>query len=316
MPNHFPKKLHKNTPLVPSHPLRNLTGKTVTLKCDSLQPSGSFKDRGLGQLCIHYANQGMKGFVCSSGGNAGLAVAYASQVLKLPTTIVLPDITPAIMIKKLKAEGVKVLIEGHDWNKADQMAHQLAMDEGFAYIPPFNHPIIWEGHSSIVHEIKDAGLKPDAIITAVGGGGLMSGIAQGLVDVGWQDVAIITAETVGTASLYQAVQSKQRITLDKIDSVAVTLGAKQICEQAFEWTQKRRVLPEVVTDKAAVSACLRFADDHRQLVEPACGAALAILYDQHPVIEDFDNILVIICGGNAISLELLQNWKKQFKIDL
>ena len=137
-------------------------------------------------------------------------------------------------------------------------------------------------------------------------------MAQGLHTLGWNDVALITAETEGAASLAESVKQHQRIKLDKINTIAVTLGAKQICEQAFEWTQKHPVFPQTVTDKEAVNACLRFAEDHRLLVEPACGASLALLYEKRAIIEKFDNIVVIVCGGSGVNLALLSQWQKQF----
>lgn len=300
------------TPLLLSHVLSKLTHKTIYLKCEALQPSGSFKDRGLGKLCDYYAARGVKGFVCSSGGNAGMAVAYASKRLGLPATIVIPMTTPQIMVDKLQAEGVEVVMTGKNWNEADAIAQKLVESQQMAYIPPFDHPIIWEGHASLVRELHQSGVKPDAIIVAVGGGGLLCGIAEGLHSVGWHDVSIITAETEGAASLAASVKAKKRVTLATIDTIAVTLGAKQVCQKAYEWTSQHPIFPETVTDKAAVSACWRFADDHRMLVEPACGAALAIVYDQPKILERFNTVVVIVCGGSGVSLELLNEWKKQF----
>lgn len=308
-----PKPQAIETPLLQSHPLSLLSHRSIFLKCESLQPSGSFKDRGLGALCDYYADLGAKGFVCSSGGNAGMAVAYASKRFNLPATIVIPTTTPMMMIEKLRSEDVEVVIAGNDWNAADKIARSLVEAKHYAYIPPFDHPIIWKGHSSLVHELFASGIKPDAIIVAVGGGGLLCGVMEGLYAVGWQDVAVITAETEGAASLAESVKAKQRITLPAINTIAVTLGAKQICQQAFDWTQKHAIFPQTVTDKAAVNACLRFADDHRLLVEPACGAALAIVYDQHPILEQYKTVVVIVCGGSGVSLELLQKWKLKFK---
>ena len=241
-----------------------------------------------------------------------MAVAYASKRLELPATIVVPTTTPPIMIEKLRSESVEVVITGNDWNAADSVARQLVEAHQYAYIPPFDHPIIWEGHATLVYELKASEIKPDAIIVAVGGGGLLCGIAQGLVDVGWNDVAIITAETEGAASLAESVKAKQRITLPAINTIAVTLGAKQICQQAYDWTTKYPIYPQTVTDKAAVEARLRFADDHRLLVEPACGAALAILYDQHAILKNFETIVLIVCGGSGVSLALLNEWKTKF----
>ncbi len=309
------KTLHQRTPLLSSHALSSLTSRNIFLKYEALQPSGSFKDRGVGALCTYYAKQNVKGFICSSGGNAGLAVAYASKALSIPAKVIIPTTTPAIMKEKLLAENVEVIIEGDNWNAADQLARQLSEELKFAYIPPFDHPVIWQGYISLIDELQQDNVKPDAIIVSVGGGGLFSGLAQGLHTIGWKDVALITAETQGAASLAESVKQNKLVKLDKIDTIAVTLGAKQICQQAFEWTQKHPVYPQTVTDKEAVNACLRFADDHRLLVEPACGASLALLYEKRPILEQFKTIVVIVCGGSGVNISLLSKWQKQFGLD-
>lgn len=309
------KNLYVSTPLLHSHPLSRLTGCNIYLKCENLQPSGSFKDRGIGALCHYYAQQKINGFICASGGNAGIAVAYASQIFNLPAHIILPKTTPQTIIEKLKAEKAQVTIEGEDWNAANEIALNLAKNENFAYIPPFDHPVIWQGYISIIEELKQDRCKPQAILVSVGGGGLFSGLIQGLHTLQWQEIAMITAETQGAASLATAVKEKKLVRLAKIDTIATTLGAKQICQQAFEWTQKHPVFPQVVTDREAVNACLHFADEHRLLVEPACGAALAVLYEKRPILQQFKDIVVIICGGSGVNLSLLAQWKRQFNLE-
>ncbi len=308
------KSLYKHTPLIYSHVLSRLTGRNINLKCEALQESGAFKDRGIGALCAYYAKKGAKGFVSSSGGNAGLAVAYASQILNIPAKVVIPKTTPAMMVKKIMAENAQVIITGENWDAADTVAQQMAKEEDLAYIPPFNHPVIWQGYASIIEELKQDNGKPDAIILSVGGGGLFCGVVQALHHMGWQDVAIITAETQGAASFATSFKEKKLTRLDKIDTIATTLGAKQICEKAFEWSQKHPVFPQTCTDKAAVTACIRFANDHRLLVEPSCGASLALLYEQRAILADFQNIVVIVCGGSGVSLSLLKEWQAQFQI--
>lgn len=306
--------LFVHTPLLHSHPLSRFSQRAIYLKMEALQSSGSFKDRGIGTLCQFYAKQGAMGLVCSSGGNAGMAVAYASKKLNLPATIIIPTITPLSMVNKLKAEKVKVILHGENWNAADELAKEIAKSQSLAYIPPFDHPLIWQGHASIVHELKKDGIKPDAILLAVGGGGLYAGIVQGLQEVDWAEVTIITAETTGAASFAQSVQANQRIILPQIDTVAVTLGAKQISQRAFELSKQHPTKPQVVSDQEAVKACLNFANDHRILVEPACGAALAVVYEKRKIIQQFKNIVIIICGGSGVDLNLLNEWRKKFAL--
>lgn len=288
--------------------MQRITGKNIYLKCESLQPSGAFKDRGIGNLCLYYANQGAKGFVSSSGGNAGMAVAYAAQILKLPAVVVVPTTTPPMLIDKIRAEKAQVIVEGINWNAADEIAQKIVQEKGYAFIPPFDHRVIWDGYMSIIDEIDQDLGKPDAIIVSVGGGGLYSGLVEGLRAHGWRDVTIITAETEGAASMAASIKAKKRVILEHIDTIATTLGAKQICQQAFDFSQTHPTIAQTVTDFEAVQACLHFADDHRMLVEPSCGAALAIAYENRALLHQFNNIVVIVCGGNGVSLELLRMW--------
>lgn len=306
--------LHIHTPLLKSHPLSQLIERTIYLKMDAMQPSGSFKDRGIGKLCMHYAQQGKKGLVSSSAGNAGIAVAYAGHQLGLDVKVIVPTSALLLSVSKMLAEDADVITHGNVWNESDIYARQLAKELDYAYIPPFDHPIIWQGYESIIDEFKKDKVKPDAIITSVGGGGLFTGLIQGLIKHKWSKVALITAETEGAATLATSFEKKQRITLDSINTVATTLGAKQICEQAFEYLSTYPVYPQVVSDKAAVGAVAAFADHHRVLVEPACGAALAVVYQNLPVLQAFKNIAVIVCGGNGVSVELLNDWKRQFQV--
>lgn len=309
-------KLSVSTPLIHSHLLSAMSGRNIYLKCEMMQPSGSFKDRGIGALCLHYAKQNVPGFISSSGGNAGLAVAYASQILKIPATVIVPETTPTIMVKRLEAEKATVVVEGENWDAADAKAKEIATQKSLAYIPPFDNPIIWQGYMPIIDEIKQQNVKPDAIIVSVGGGGLYSGLVQGLEINGWEDVVMITAETEGAASFASAFKENKRVRLSTINTVATTLGAKQICQHAFDLMQKHPTQPQILTDKEAVSACLHFANDHRALVEPACGAALAVVYEKREVLNQFKNVVVILCGGSGVNLGLLEKWKEQFTISL
>lgn len=308
--------LYTQSPLILSHSLSQLTGKNIYLKVEALQPSGSFKDRGVGSLCEHYAQQNVAGLVCSSGGNAGLAVAYASNYLNIPATIIVPSSTPENMIEKIRAENVNIEIIGKIWDEADEAAQKLAKSKNYAYIPPFNHPIIWQGYTSIIEELYASHLKPDAIIVSVGGGGLYSGLVLGLKKYGWFETTMITAETTGAASFATSFENQKRTKLTEVSTIAVTLAAKQICEQAFNLSQGHPTQPQVVSDQEAVRACLNFADDHRLLVEPACGAALAIPYFKKNALEKFENIVVIVCGGNGVSLDLLNQWRSNFCLNI
>ncbi|XP_042524960.1 serine dehydratase-like [Dipodomys spectabilis] len=311
---------HVTTPLLESWALSQLAGTAVFLKCENVQPAGSFKIRGIGHFCQEMAKKGCQHLVCSSGGNAGIAAAYAAQKLGIPATVVLPESSAPQVIQRLRGQGAEVQVTGKVWDEANTRAQELARRDGWVYVSPFDHPLIWEGHASLVLELQ-AALKtpPGALVLAVGGGGLLAGVAAGLRAVGWQHVPIVAMETRGAHSLHAALEAGQLVTLPSISSVAKSLGAKTVMARALECAQEFQVVSEVVEDAEAVSAVQRFLDDERMLVEPACGAALAAVYSgllgklqaQGRLSPSLASVVVIVCGGNSIDSGQLQALKAQ-----
>lgn len=305
------QKLYVETPLLESTPLSHLLRLPVFLKMEALQPSGSFKNRGIGHICSFYAKQGAKCLISSSGGNAGLAVAYSGRKLQIPVKVVVPTTTSSLMVEKIRLEKAEVIVKGKDWDEADNHAKSLLHEKESFYISPFDHPLIWEGHRTLIEEVFKTGLKPGAVILAVGGGGLLCGVLEGLHRVGWPDIPVIAVETEGAASFAASLQAGKVIKLKEINTIATSLGAKEISKTAFEWTKKHLIYSEVVTDRAAVEALLRFADDHRVLVEPACGAPLSLLYNQLPLLQQFSSLLLIVCGGSGVTREMVTSWQEK-----
>lgn len=301
------KPLHIETPQFESRALSLGAGLTVWLKMEAMQPPGSFKIRGIGRACQEYARRGATRFISSSGGNAGIAVAYAGRHLSVPVVVVVPETTTDRAKALIRQEGAEVIVHGASWHEANKLALSM-VSESDAFLHPFDDPFVWQGHGSLVDEVVHSGVKPDAVVLSVGGGGLLSGVLDGLHRNGWSDVPVIAVETVGADSFAQSVHAGRRIELPSIKSIATSLGATQVCEQAFSWTERHTILSTVVTDKAAVNACLRFLDDQRVLVEPACGASLAAAYDGAAELAGFDSVLVVVCGGVTTTLEKLEGW--------
>lgn len=301
--------LHNNSPLLDSMTLSEIAGHPVWLKMDALQPTGSFKIRGVGLMCQRAFDRGEKHFVCSSGGNAGHAVAFAGRKLGAKVTVVVPETTPEFMRAKIAAQGATVRVEGSVWDEADQVARELAAKPGCCYAPPFDHPDLWEGHSTLIDELVAANYKPGSIVVAVGGGGLFCGVVEGLQRVGWTDVPVFALETEGAASFAASTRSGELVTIPGITSVAKSLGARRVCQQALEWSKRHPVTALQVSDRQAVDACLNFCDQHRILVEPACGAALAAVYER--VFEPVGpSTLLVVCGGAAVTRSQLEFWDR------
>lgn len=308
-----PSPLHIVTPLVESRPLSLCANRIVRLKLEALQPSGSFKLRGIGHTCQTYLDQGAKRFISSSGGNAGVAVAYAGYRLGVPVTVVVPETTTKRAQAIIVQLGAQLIVHGASWQEANTKA--LAMvGPTDAFIHPFDDPLLWQGHASLIDEVADTDFKPEAIILSVGGGGLLAGVIEGLKRCGWGDVPVIAVETEGADSFSQSVAAGQRVALNAITSIATSLGAKEICARAFALRQEHPIISHVVSDQSAVAACWRFLDDQRLLVEPACGAALAPVYENHPVLEPYRSLMVVVCGGVTTSAAQLCLWSHHFTV--
>jgi L-serine/L-threonine ammonia-lyase len=120
----------------------------------------------------------------------------------------------------------------------------------------------------------------------------------------------VAVETRGTASLAASLREGRLVTLETVTGVAKSLGARTVARTALEWAMQHPVRSVVVSDADAIRACVRFADDHRCLVEPACGASLSVVYDRHRGLEQAARIVVVVCGGIGVTLESMLAWRK------
>lgn len=303
--------LHIETPLFESRPLTLRSGKEIWLKFESMQPTGSFKIRGIGHACQEYVRQGAKRFVSSSGGNAGIAVAYAGRRLSVPVVVIVPETTTDRAKAFIQNEGAEVIVHGTSWHEANTFALSILKETDF-FIHPFDDPLIWQGHASMIDEIAVSGAKPEAVVLSVGGGGLLCGVIEGLQRNNWTDVPIVAVETEGAESYAASVREGHLVELAAITSIATSLGARQVCNQAYMWSTTYPIKNVVVSDRSAIAACEKFIENHQVVVEPACGASLAAVYDNVPELSSFSSVLVIVCGGVTSTIAQLQRWAKNF----
>ena len=319
--------LFYRTPLIKSAPMSQLAGRDVYVKLDCLQPSGSFKDRGMAHLCQTLSDtKGTKKLIASSGGNAGLAVATVGQKQGMSVSVVVPESTKPHVIEKLKSLQAEVTVHGKIWNEADILARQRVEDDPEAeYCSPYDNPLLWTGHSTLVDEVvEDLHGNVGAIIVCVGGGGLICGVLEGLERHG-KTSKVVACETEGASSFGQSWnKGGEKVRLETISSIATSLGALEVTEVSIQRSHKHqdnggKVEAVICTDKEAVEACLKFSADHRILVEPACGSGLASIYSdrlREQTLQGVEGPIVVeVCGGSGVSLELLAMWKKDLGIE-
>lgn len=312
-----PSQLHIVTPLVHSDVLSGRTGHNVFLKLDCLQPSGSFKIRGVGAAVLAaYREHGHSAHIlCSSGGNAGLAAATACQLLAKETgglkcSIFVPNTCEEAVKKMLRKLGADVLTaDGSAWDHADALAKEtLASDEHAVYIHPFIGDNLTAGHASIPKEIyaqmteqyAELG-KPDLLCCTVGGAGMIHGILRGLDELD-RSPRVVACQDFGADSFNQSMNlflsdpqknAEAHVTLPAITSKATSMGTKQCSAPSLVEARKyalagslsrpvienERYLSTVtLADALSASACWQFRRDTGQIVELSCGAALAPVY--------------------------------------
>jgi L-serine/L-threonine ammonia-lyase len=189
--------LYIQTPVYTNPEIDAALGKTVYFKMECYQPVGSFKARGIGALCREAAVSGKGRLISSSGGNAGYAAAYAGRQLGVDVTVVVPESTSEMARRRIESEGAELIVRGAAWDEANVYAQRLAQEVNGAFIPPFDHPTIWQGNATLVDEAARQCPKPDAVVLSVGGGGLLCGVVEGLHRNGWADVPVIAVETEG-----------------------------------------------------------------------------------------------------------------------
>ncbi|ETW85554.1 hypothetical protein HETIRDRAFT_438326 [Heterobasidion irregulare TC 32-1] len=346
----FDSKLWLETPLIPSVHISNNLGPdcSVYLKLENLQPSQSYKYRGLSLFVKRqFARHGPSlHVICASGGNAGLAAACATQMLHLKCTIYLPKGVAESTRLFLKRLGAELVIAGEYYLQAVQAAEKAVKDDADAVlVPAYDHPLLWEGHASMIDEIKSqlpSSTKPDAIFCSVGGGGLLGGIIVGCRNADWDDVPIITLETHGSSCFYQSVMANRfsshtlpngtsvrydekndvkLVHIHNLTSKASSLGASEpsggVVKMALE--RKGRVKCVTIPDELSMKTGRLFAEDHKMLVELACATTLAPAYNPllldslvplvHSEAKKIRNMVFIVCGGFKISHDEMKEYE-------
>lgn len=285
------------------------------------QVEASFKSRGISHLIKtkleRIGSTDSLQVFSSSGGNAGLAAARASKALGVACTVVVPKTTNARMITKIESSGATVIVHGEHWKEADvylrsELLSRVPSGNGL-YVHPFDDPIIWEGHSVMIDEIVDQlaenSLKLEnvkGIVCSVGGGGLFSGVIEGLERYGLESrIPVFAVETDGCDVLNRSLKTGKPVVLEKITSIATSLASTEISLNCYEKASYLKSRSLVLDDQDVLKTCLQFLDDTSILVEPACAASIHTVY--HPEIlgtmSPEDIVIVIVCGGSCYTYE-------------
>jgi threonine dehydratase len=283
-------------------------GNNIWLKREDQQPVFSYKLRGAYNLMASLSeSERKKGVIAASAGNHAQGVALAGDRLGIEAVIVMPKTTPEIKVTAVKRLGAEVVLHGNNYDEAKDYAINVAKDEGKAYIPPYDHPLVIAGQATVAVEIMDQHpTQPDIIFVPVGGGGLIAGIVAYLQEVS-PEITIIGVEPDEAPCMHAALAAGERVELEHIGIFADGAAVRQAGEEPF------RIIRDVVDEILLVNVdeiCAAVKDifeDTRSIPEPAGALALAGL-KQYVARENIkDKELVAIFSGANVNFDRLRH---------
>jgi threonine dehydratase len=284
----------RKTPLLPA----SVDGRSVLLKLEQLQLSGSFKIRGA--LNALLSGPTPQHVVTASGGNHGLAVATAAGLLGLPATVVVPTTAPEGKARRIEAAGARLIRSGADYAAAARTATALAEAGGHRYLHAYDDPAVIAGQGTLALEVITQDPEVDTVAVAVGGGGLAAGTALALTAdaAGTQDGTRLTVavEPHGCQALADALAAGRPVDVTVASVAASALGATRVGALPYAVLSSRPVSSVLVSDEEMLAARDRLWEEFRIAAEPAAAAPFAAwLAGRVPG----GRPCIVICGANT-----------------
>jgi len=293
----------RRTPVIDAAPLKGAPAPgTLRLKLECLQVTGSFKPRGATNKLLSLDDaQVRRGIITASGGNHGLAVAYAARQAATRAVIYLPTSTPAAKAAKLAAWGAEVRFEGGVWDKANEAALAAAECEGLTYLHPFADPAVIAGQGTVGLEILDDAPETGLLLVAIGGGGLISGIATAAKALK-PSIRVVGVEPTGAPTLKESLAAGQLVTLPAIETEAGTLAPRRSAEINLELIARHVDEIVLVSDEEMRAAARWLWFELGIAAELSGAAALAALKADRVETAPGTPVTALVCGAGTDGL--------------
>ncbi len=286
----------KRTPTVHDNALSERFASNFYLKLELLQNTGAFKVRGAFNKMLTLSDEEKtRGIVAVSGGNHAKAVAYAAKKLGQKALILMPEVTPENYVSETKNYGAEVELFP-TMAEAFKRAREYE-SEGRVYIHPFDDETVIAGQGTIGLEILEDVPQVTDVIVSIGGGGLAGGVAAAIKSLK-PNVKIWGVETKGAESMAKALEAGHIVELEKITSIARTLGAPAVAPITFDLARKYLSGVTVVSDEEAVEELFYILDRVKVLTEPATSCTLAAAKRLSANFTAKSHVVLILCGGN------------------
>ncbi len=291
----------RHTPVMPLGQLKTPppTEAKVTLKLESLQVTGSFKARGaMNRLLATPKADVAKGIVTASGGNHGLAVARTAYAAGVPATIFVPTGVSPAKVAKMQAWEAKVEIVGDEWTVSNAAALDRVARTGAIYFHPFADPLVIAGQGTLGLEILDDLPDIDAILIAIGGGGLISGMSTA-IRARRPGVRIIGVEPTGSPTLKACLDAGRLVELPEVTSKVPTMTCRKTEAINFEIVSKNVDDIVLVSDEEMQAASQWLWFEMGVAADLSGAASLAALNKGLPGLEGARHICALVCGAGA-----------------
>ncbi|SDN80087.1 threonine dehydratase [Klenkia soli] len=275
---------------------------------EHLQHTGTFKARGAANLVAAHLAAGTlpdAGVVIASGGNAGLACAWSAARHGVPATVFVPETAPAVKVDRLRGYGARVVQVGTEYAHAAEAAAEHVAASGALASHAYDHPLIAAGAGTLLTEVlatTPGGV--DTVVVAVGGGGLLAGVATVAAAAG---VRVVAVEPVGCQAFAAALTAGRPVDVPVRSVAADSLGARRVTPLALAAAAAADVVPVLVDDDAVVAARLHLWEEHRLAVEHAAAAAVAALATGGYRPAQGERVVTILCGANTDPATLAPN---------
>ncbi|EGR5063232.1 threonine ammonia-lyase, biosynthetic [Vibrio cholerae] len=263
------------TPLQTMPRLSARIGNQVQIKREDRQPVHSFKLRGAYNMVSRLSEaQKAAGVIAASAGNHAQGMALSGTKLGIKTTIVMPRTTPDIKVEAVRGFGGEVLLHGSNFDEAKAEAERLSKEQGYTFVPPFDHPLVIAGQGTIGMEMLQQNGHLDYIFVPVGGGGLAAGVAV-LVKQLMPEIQVIAVEPEDSACLKAALDAGKPVVLDQVSMFADGVAVKRIGDETFRLCQQYIDGHVAVSSDEICAAVKDIFEDTRAIAEPSGALALA-----------------------------------------
>lgn len=287
------------TPTVHSASLSAALETSVYLKLESLNRTGSFKERGaLNRLCALSQEEARSGVIACSAGNHAQGVAYHAGMLAIPATIVMPKHTPFTKIERTRSHGAQVLLHGNDLSEAMDHCLMLAKERNLVFISPYDDPLVMAGQGTVALEILEAVPDLDALVVPVGGGGLISGIAIAAKALK-PDIEIIGVQTEFCPSV-KAMIDGSPLPHNRAQTVAEGIAVKTPSKTAIEIIKSHVSRIEIVSEPLIEQAIYLLLSIGKIVAEGAAAVTVAEIL-KSPERYKGKKTGLVISGGNIDS---------------